>query len=171
MRLGSFALGVCTVLATAAPSVHADSLDDKLDHAGKVRIGEKLSAVKREAGDAKGASTSDDASGCGQVQSRLLPKGVSMMVEDGIVVRFEIVEGTARDPFGVGIGDNEASALKKLPRGIVVGPGFSGDKHDHVLTWRAARGNLALRVETTAGKVTMLYWGSWKAVQYVEGCA
>ncbi len=172
MRFAPFALGVCIVLAVAAPSTHASSPDDQLDHAGSVRIGEKLSAVrKQESGSAKGASAKDDASGCDEVESRLLPEGVSMMVEDGAVVRFEIVEGTAKDPFGVGIGDSEASALKKLPKGTVVGPSYSGDKHDHVLTWRTARGNLGLRVETTAGKVTMLYWGSWKAVQYVEGCA
>ena len=172
MKFAPFALGLGIVLGVAASSAHAGSPDDQLDHAGTVRIGEKLSAVrKREVGTAKGASTKDDASGCDHVESRLLPEGVSMMVEDGAVVRFEIVEGKAKDPFGVGIGDTEASVLKKLPKGTVVGPGYSGDKHDHVLTWRTLRGDFALRVETTAGKVTMLYWGSWKAVQYVEGCA
>ncbi|MBN6111151.1 hypothetical protein [Xanthomonas bonasiae] len=45
------------------------------------------------------------------------------------------------------------------------------DGKDRYLTWRDPQHGLAVRYETGEGNVTSMCWGSWDAVQLVEGCA
>ena len=93
-----------------------------------------------------------------------------MMVVGGKAVRFDLDDASEKGPFGIGIEDSEASALKKLPHDAAIDQHHYGDEGDHYLTWRDPPKDLALRVETWEGKVTRMYWGRWEAVQYVEGC-
>ncbi|MBN6100892.1 hypothetical protein JR064_01785 [Xanthomonas sp. CFBP 8703] len=45
------------------------------------------------------------------------------------------------------------------------------DGKDRYLTWRDPQHGLAVRYDTGEGNVTSMCWGSWDAVQLVEGCA
>ncbi|WP_284567000.1 hypothetical protein [Xanthomonas graminis] len=45
------------------------------------------------------------------------------------------------------------------------------DGNDLYLTWRDPQHGFAVRYDTGEGNVTSMYWGSWDAVQRLEGCA
>lgn len=143
----------------------------RLDRAGEIRIGDSMAALKSRAGwEAAGHGEPDQEAGCEYYQGALLPGGVSMMVLDGNVARFDLDGDAGTGPFDVRVGDAEESALEKLPEDVVVDRHHYGDEGDHYLTWRQPQGTLAFRVETWAGRVERMYWGEWEAVQYVEGC-
>ncbi len=161
------ALGVLVaVLATTASASQPEL--ERLDGAGSVRIGQKFKDLAGKA-DWK-ADEVGDPEFCTYYTGRLLPDGVSMMVEDGRVARFDVYGEAVAAPFGIRIGDAEEIAMKKLPKGVVVSQHHYGDGGDHYLTWRKPRTHLAIRVEAMGGRVGGVYWGSWDSVQYVEGC-
>ena len=158
------ALALLSVEAGEPPTQQAVDLD----RAGKIQIGDALAGLQaRGKWKAKGAS--DDPRYCEYYEGALLPSGVSMMVEEGRVTRFDLgSDGVG--PFGIRIGDTEAATLRKLPHGTTVEQHFYGDQDDHYLTWKQPDGDVAVRVETMDREVTGMYWGSWASVQYVEGC-
>ncbi len=159
------------LLLTSSLAIAGQSDEKLLGHAGAVSVGDKLSLLKRKGvWKASGLPGDSDAVDCDYYQGKLLSVGVSMMVENDVVVRFDMGNDQGIGPFGVKLGDTEASALEKMPHQTIVGPDTYGTNADHYLTWRYAPKGLAFRVETHACKVTGMYWGRWKAVQYVEGC-
>jgi hypothetical protein len=152
----------------------AKAQENVLDHAGSIKIGTPFSELKsKSAWKAVGYRGDDNDDMACEVYygGNLLPAGVVMMVYDGKVVRFDL-GGDAKisGPFGIGIGDSEKSVLEKLPKATTVVPHFYSGEPDHHLTWHDPQTNLAIRVDTEQGKVSLMYWGQWEQVQYVEGC-
>jgi hypothetical protein len=132
-----------------------------------------MSALALAAAAALGTSQCGALGPCGYVEAGLLPDAVSMMVEDDRIVRFDVSDPGAVGPFGIRVGDSEAAARARLPSGYRVQPHKYGRDggNDLYLTWRDPQGELAVRYETGEGTVTSIYWGSWDAVQLVEGGA
>lgn len=162
---GGIALLCMSSLAVAAVAGSA------LDRSGAVRVGQRFSELAPQA--AWKPLNAGPIGHCDYVQAGLLPDGVAMMVEDDRVVRFDISDAGPVGPFGIRVGDSEAAARARLPAGYSVQPhkyGRDGGT-DLYLTWRDPQGEFALRYETGEGTVTSMYWGSWDAVQLVEGCA
>ncbi len=162
---GGAALLCMSALALAATPA------PELDRSGAVRVGQRFSELQARA---RWVPLNVGPMGpCGYVEAGLLPDAVSMMVEDDRIVRFDVSDRGAVGPFGIQVGDSEAAARARLPSGYSVQPHKYGRDggNDLYLTWRDPQGGFAVRYETGEGTVTSMYWGSWDAVQLVEGCA
>ena len=164
--------GVLLALGLALPAIAAGiQPSTELAHAGQVKLGDRVQDGQ------VGWQRLDDAAmeadlHCAYYANRQrLPDGVTAMVHEGVVVRFDLGDDQRAGPFGVRVGEREAVARARLPEDAVVSTHAYGEEPgDHYLTWRDPADGRALRVETTAGTVGSLYWGEWDAVQLIEGC-
>ena len=149
----------------------------ELDHIGHARIGDRfvdedwLEEWVSLAGDAAGAGR------CDQLRSDALPPGVSMLVLDGAISRFDLSsDGAATSmpyqaPFGLRLGQARAEALLAMPREVEVGAHeFQAPGRDY-LTWLDSASRLGLRVETADGAVAAIRWGDAAAVMRPGSCA
>ncbi|WP_420007453.1 hypothetical protein [Xanthomonas sacchari] len=160
-------LGAALVLAAAVAP--AGETAAALDRVGTLRVGQVFAELApRARWDYERGEAGVD---CDYVHAGQLPKDVAMMVLDGRIARFEVTEIGPVGPFGIRIGDSEASASARLPAGASVEPHHYGGTDAHYLTWRDPQRGLAVRYETGEGTVRTMYWGSWDAVQLVEGCS
>lgn len=154
-------------LGTPARAVEASG-EQALSHVGDVRVGDAFAPLKSRA--KWDMDDPDPKAKCAFYFDGLMPPGVSMMVLNGKVARFDADSEAVDTPFGIHIGDSQQEAVKKLPKDVQIGPNNNGQKGDQYLTWRAKDGKLAIRVETVAGLVYGLYWGAWEQVQWSDGC-
>ncbi|MCC8538129.1 hypothetical protein ACDH70_20925 [Xanthomonas axonopodis pv. poinsettiicola] len=162
--VGGFALLCASALAIAAAA-------PALDRSGPVRVGQHFAELAPQA--AWKRFNAGPIESCDYVEGGLLPTGVSMMLQDGRVARFDVADETTVGPFGIFVGDSEATARAQLPAGHRVEPHHygNGDGKETYLTWHDPHSGFAVRYEIGEGSVRAMYWGTWDAVQLVEGCA
>ncbi|MCE4357311.1 hypothetical protein [Xanthomonas hortorum] len=162
--VGGLALLSASALAVAAAA-------PALDRSGAVRVGQRFAELAPKA--AWKHFNAGPIESCDYVEAGLLPAGVSMMLQDGRVARLDVTDAATVGPFGISIGDSEAAARARLPAGYRVEPHHygDGDGNDLYLTGRDPQSGFAVRYETGEGSVRSMYWGTWDAVQLVEGCA
>lgn len=152
-----------------------------LDHAGDVLVGQRFSEVEAD-GTWHSAGLSDGGGKgpgeCEYYERGSLPEGVSMMVQDGHVQRFDLdtIDGSYEavvqpGPFGVRLGMSLDEALKRLPPGISRSPHADDPEVGAYLTWQDPGSDLAIRLEIFDGAISKLYWGASGAVELKEGCA
>jgi len=150
-----------------------------LDHAGDVLIGQRFSEIEAD-GPWHSAGLSDGRSmgACEYYERGSLPEGVSMMVDDEHVQRFDLdtIDGSYESiaqpgPFGLRLGMAEAEALKRLPAGSTRTPHAYDPETGYYLTWEDPGSDLAIRLEVFDGVISKLYWGASGAVELIEGCA
>ena len=113
-----------------------------------------------------------DSVGCDYASVPGLPRGVSVMVEDGVVGRVDVLEGTVATSAGARIGDTEAT-IKKLYAGLVtVSPHKYTDGH-YLTVVPKLQADSAFRIvfETDGARVLQYRGGRRPQVEYVEGCA
>lgn len=159
----------------AAPAV----VSVALDHAGDVVIGQRFSAEDADAQwHSAGLSDGGQLGSCEYYERGSLPEGVSMMVDDGHVARFDLalLDGsdetiTQPGPFGLRLGMSRAEALKRLPKGSTAQPHAYDPETGEYLTWQDPGSDLAIRLEIVDGMISKLYWGASGAVELIEGCA
>lgn len=159
----------------AAPAV----VSVALDHAGDVVIGQRFSAEDADAQwHSAGLSEGGQLGSCEYYERGSLPEGVSMMVDDGHVARFDLalLDGsdetiTQSGPFGLRLGMSRAEALKRLPKGSTAQPHAYDPETGEYLTWQDPGSDLAIRLEIVDGVISKLYWGASGAVELIEGCA
>jgi hypothetical protein len=159
----------------AAPAVVAVALD----HAGDVVIGQRFSAEDADAQwHSAGLSEGGQLGSCEYYERGSLPEGVSMMVEDDHVQRFELapIEDsyeaiTQPGPFGLRLGMTRDEALQRLPPGSTRAPHAYDPETGEYLTWQDPGSDLAIRLEIFDGVISKLYWGASGAVELIEGCA
>lgn len=150
-----------------------------LDHAGDVVIGQRFSAEDADAQwHSAGLSEGGQLGGCEYYERGSLPEGVSMMVDDGHVARFDLalLDGsdetiTQPGPFGLRLGMSRAEALNRLPKGSTAQPHAYDPQTGEYLTWQDPGSDLAIRLEIVDGVISKLYWGASGAVELIEGCA
>lgn len=150
-----------------------------LDHAGDIVIGQRFSAA--DADDqwhSAGLSEGGPAGSCEYYERGSLPEGISMMVENHHVQRFDLttLDGSAETitqagPFGLRLGMSREEALKRLPGGSTAGPHAYDPGTGEYLTWQDPGSDLAIRLELFGGVISTLYWGASGAVELIEGCA
>jgi hypothetical protein len=160
---------------TDAPAV----VSVALDHAGDVLIGQRFSEVEADGSwHSAGLSEGDRAGACEYYERGSLPEGVSMMVDDGHVQRFDLdtIDGSYEaiaqpGPFGLRLGMSLEEALKRLPPGSRRSPHAYDPDVGEYLTWQDPGSDLAIRLEIFGGVISKLYWGASGAVELKEGCA
>ncbi|NZA26094.1 hypothetical protein H0E84_06820 [Luteimonas sp. SJ-92] len=149
-----------------------------LDRVGDARIGEAFSADDWLADwVAAGAQEHDPYVDCEQYTGDALPRGMSMMVMDGAIARFELTmrqdpaEAVRyRAPFGVHLGQIRGEAFALLPEGAQAAPHEYEAPEGEYLTWRDPASTLGIRLETYDGLVDAIYWGDAGAATLGEGC-
>lgn len=163
------------VVDEAAPSV----VSVALDHAGDVLIGQRFTELAADGPwHSAGLSDGEPGGACEYYERGNLPEGVSMMVEDDHVQRFELapIEEsyeaiTQPGPFGLRLGMTLDEALKRLPPGSTRAPHAYDPETGEYLTWQDPGSDLAIRLEIFDGVISKLYWGASGAVELIEGCA
>lgn len=165
-----------TDTAAAAPDTAASTASTspetwQLSEAGigPVRVGMTVA----EAAAALGAATAQaDTQDCAYVGLAGLPAGVSLMTEQGRIVRVDADDSsrvaTAR---GAKVGWTEAQVLAAYP-GARVEPHKYEDGH-YVIAIPGAPADTTHRIvfETAGGTVTRFRGGQTPQVEYVEGCS
>lgn len=150
-----------------------------LDHAGDVLIGQRFTELAADGPwHSAGLSEGEPNGACEYYERGNLPEGVSMMVEDDHVQRFELapIEEsyeaiTQPGPFGLRLGMTLDEALKRLPTGSTRAPHAYDPETGEYLTWQDPGSDLAIRLEIFDGVISKLYWGASGAVELIEGCA
>lgn len=161
--------------AAPAPAV----VSVALDHAGDIVIGQRFTAADADATwHSAGLSEGGQAGSCEYYERGSLPEGISMMVDDDHVQRFELapLDGsdetiTQAGPFGLRLGMSRDAALKRLPKGSLAQPHAYDPETGEYLTWQDPGSDLAIRLEIFDGVISTLYWGASGAVELIEGCA
>jgi|GEM_PF-2313164 len=163
--------------ASAAPDQDAAGpiVLDALDHVGEVVVGDAFDARDwlQEWTD-EGTHPDVD---CRHVGGGVLPAGMSMMVMDGRIARFELQHGAApgaprvQAPFGLFTGMSRGDVLALLPDGVQTSPHAYGDAGDVYLDWRQPDAALGLRVEIVENAASAIFWGDADAVTLIEGCS
>jgi len=158
----------------AAPSV----VSVALDHAGDIVIGQRFTAADADAQWHSAGLGHAGPGSCEYYERGSLPEGVSMMVEDDHVQRFDLttLDGsdetiTQAGPFGLRLGMSRAEALKRLPGGSTERPHAYDPETGVYLTWQDPGSDLAIRLEIFDGVISTLYWGASGAVELIEGCS
>lgn len=98
-------------------------------------------------------------------------KGLTMMVSNARIVRFDVTEPGIRTPSGIAVGDPETTVIKRLGTAVKVTPHHYLAPAGHYLTVWSSDHRTAVRFETHAGTITAFYAGLASAVMQVEGCA
>ena len=150
-----------------------------LDHAGDVLVGQRFSATDAtDAWHSAGLGEGLGKDACEYYERGSLPEGVSMMVEDDHVQRFDLdpIDGSydaiaQPGPFGLRLGMSRAQALALLPPGSTSRPHAYDPEVGEYVTWQDPGSDLAIRLEIFGGEITKLYWGASGAVELIEGCA
>ena len=162
---GAVGLSMAAVVLALPATVAAR--DKALDHAGPVRIGDRYADLQRQSRWTVNANSS--LGDCLIVTGGVLPRGVSMMVDSGVVVRFDIESPTGIGPFSLRIGDTHAAALRKLPSPAKHVPANAAEGIPR-LRWPAgvaalAPGALGLQADLDPdGRIDHLSWGRMAAV-------
>jgi hypothetical protein len=86
----------------------------------------------------------------------------------GTLRRVDVMREGVPTERGIVVGDPVKRVFELYPR--VASEPDAYDDRERYLTVRSRNGELALRFETSEGKVASFHAGRWKEVQYVEGC-
>jgi hypothetical protein len=111
-------------------------------------------------------------SACAYVHPSALPEGVLVMVEHDTVARVDVRAAGVRTVDSAGVGDTEASVLKRYEGRVRVTPHKYTGPSGHYLTVASPPDTGHLIVFETDGKaVTSYRAGRRSAVELVEGCS
>ena len=160
--LALFIVLVMTRLQAAEPWILRE------DGIGPIKVGITLAQLNTTLHE-KLAKSQDDDQGCFYVTSKKHPH-VSFMLLDGRLARIDVDDVGVANSAGVRVGDSEAHVVKVYGSSLKVGP------HHYIedgryLTIRSSDGRYGTRFETEQGKITTFYSGTFKAIQFVEGCS
>jgi hypothetical protein len=138
---------------------------------GPVLAGVSLSALGATLGEPVRASYPAGSS-CAYVHPAALPEGVLVMVEHDTVARVDVRSKGVLTLEGAGVGDTEASVLKRYEGRVRVTPHKYTGPTGHYLTVSAPPDTAHLIVFETDGKSVVTYRaGRRPAVELVEGCS
>lgn len=115
-------------------------------------------------------ANADATAGCYYLQHNIENKGLSIMIIDEQVARFDVVrnEDNILMDSGLGIGSSKQEVLKFYPQLKVLPHEYLGDAGEY-LEITLASGN-GLIFETEFDVVAQYRFGKYPEVQYIEGC-
>jgi hypothetical protein len=159
------------VCATACRAPRS-SWEIRPDRAGPVRFGMSLADAQRAVGDSAGASR--PTTGCTYWHPPNAPRGLSLMIEEGVVVRADVDSGGLPTTEGVGVGSTEAAIRNAYGQHLTI----QLHKYQWEAGWRyflylpTATGDSlnAIVFETDGQRVRSYRVGRRPQVEYVERC-
>lgn len=158
-----------TQLPAEEPAETRDPWRISPDGVDDVRIGMTFSELAPYLGNP--ADTAKIGDSCGYVGVAGAPEGVRFMVEGRRLVRVEVINGSARTPEGIRIGDSEQRILELHPDARRL-PHKYTDGHYLIALPDAPSDTLHRYVfETDGSRVTRYRAGVYPQVEYVEGCS
>jgi hypothetical protein len=112
------------------------------------------------------------ADGCAYASAGSLPKGVSIMIENGVLARVDIDSGSAvKTAAGAGIGDTEDALRTLYGSRLTSAPAKYSGGHDLSVAPKSPADTLhRIIFETEGGKVVRYRAGQLPQVLYVERC-
>lgn len=156
---------LCCCLVTGA--LASDTWVVREDGVGLVKIGMSLSQLNMVLSEKFSMPANKDDRECFYVNPKKHPH-ISLMIENGRLVRIDVDSPGVRSSEGIQVGDSEEHVLK------IYGARLKVEAHQytdgHYLTARSKDGHYGVRFETDQGKITTFYAGRYDAIQYVEGC-
>lgn len=138
---------------------------------GPVRAGMSLSEATKVLDGALTLPAGSDASTCGRLAWRDGPSGVSVMIEQGLVGRIDVISGSMATSMGARIGDSE-DRIKSLYPGRVTVQKHKYTDGRYLIVTPALATDSAFRIvfETDSNRVVRYRAGRRPQVEYVEGC-
>jgi hypothetical protein len=166
--------GSSTASSSATPAV-APAAPTATDSAvtehglGPLRAGMTVAEASKVLGGAL-VMPAETAAGCDYATWRGGPRGVHVMIDDGLIARVEIDSVGIATAAGARVGDTEERIRSLYPGRVTVTPHKYED--GHYLTVNAVDdSSFAIVFETSKGRVTRYRAGRRPAVEYVEGCS
>lgn len=159
---------LAVVVVLVAVSLAADPWIVRPDGIGPVKVGMSLAQLNAALSERFSMPKEKEDQGCFFVGSEGHPP--SFMIEDGRVVRVDVDAPGIFTAEGIQVGDTEAQAQKVYGSRLKVGAAAYTGPEGHYLTVHAAGGRYGIRFETEDGKISTFYAGTFKAIQYIEGC-
>jgi hypothetical protein len=95
---------------------------------------------------------------------------IALMIVGGKFVRTDVDEPGVFTAEGIQVGDKEERVKKAYGSNLKVEPHAYDGPEWHYLTVRSENGRYGIRFETDGNRVVMYYAGTYKAIQYIEGC-
>lgn len=140
----------------------------RVDGIGPLRVGMRIQQMNEVLGEHFSYPPAPDDQGCFYLSPSKEPR-VGLMVENGILVRVDVLERGVRTANGVQVGDAVAKVRGLYGKRLETEP-HAYSPEEKYLTVRSADNRHAVRFETDRGKVRVIYSGFYKQVQYIEGC-
>lgn len=162
------ALAICAIVA-ASTSLATEAWVVRTDSTGPTKVGMTLSELNSAVHEKFSMPADKEDQGCFYVSPSSHPQ-ISFMIEDGRLARVDVDKPGVLTAEGIQVGDSEQRARRIYGSEMRVEPSAYGGPGDHYLTVRSHNGKYGIRFETENGKITMFYAGSFKAIQYIEGC-
>jgi len=136
--------------------------------AGKVHIGARFDQLGIPLKEPIDRKAQDFSGRCFYVAAAAAPRFLIMLVDER-VVRFDVYEPGLATAEGIRVGDSVEKLRSAYGAQLASAPNFySEDDLDYRI--KSPDGRYAYRFESHAGKVTSIFAGDAKAVEYVEGC-
>lgn len=137
---------------------------------GPIRFGMPLAAIAQALNDSALGSVGARAS-CTYVRPSRVPRGVSLMLMNGVFVRVDVDSAGVLTDAGIGVGDSEVSVLvRNSGRARVESSKFNGPlAHNLIVTSVTDPGNLMI-FETDGRSIQHYRAGTRAAVELVERC-
>ena len=136
---------------------------------GRIRVGMTLDELQRVAGDFPTPPTGAE---CAYVRPAGVPRGVSVMVSSGRVVRIDVDSAGVQSDAGVAVGDSAATANRAYAGHITVTPHkyVAGGRYLTVRAVSPADSTVRIVFESEAGRITRFRSGRTPEVELVERC-
>lgn len=137
---------------------------------GPIKMGMKLSDLKKVIGLPVTIGPDSATEGCGFVEPKKGLNGIGFMVIDGVIERTDVTVRGFRTIEGARVGDSEKQILQ-IYKGRVEVSNHTYVTRGHYLTIRSSDKKYALVFETDGQIVTSFRIGRVPAAEYIEGCA
>lgn len=136
---------------------------------GRIRVGMTVDELQRAAGD---FPTPPAGAECTYVRPAGAPRGVSVMLANGRVVRIDVDSAGVRSDAGVAVGDSGVTVNQAYAGRITVTPHkyVAGGRYLTVRAVSPADSTLRIVFESEAGRITRFRSGRIPEVELLERC-
>lgn len=137
---------------------------------GPVKIGDTVQQAQKALGTKLVSDGPVDTPECHYLRPEPAVEGLWFMINNGRVVRIEVLAPGITTRSGLGVGTAETQVKETLGKGVEVTPHkYLAPGGDYLTLWSADK-KRAVRFETLQGKVTSFYAGRKPEVEFAEGC-